>query len=277
MNPKPSVSQKPPRPRGRPKQTNLQKLRSACAFLAMQHASGLSGGALERRYISDTAPQRLVGGVRKPDAFLRYLRGEQVPRDENSDRSPVRWALEHHTAFVETYRSPLFELLQLGDALDDLVEFTRDLEAHRGISADLISLTLRRTALATKRRLHVPLWSTPKDVVALRHIAKPDALCLILIALKANVGRAHEHQCLAVCAEWLQEWTKQVNPHEDLRELMLQTLAEHLPSCRLFLNGGCRTFTVNLSDPCFATSPEDAMREVLLRACLKSPVKRPGF
>lgn len=234
----------------------------------MQHASGLSGGALERLYIGDIAPQRLGHGTRKPDAFIRYLKGKQVPRNESSTRSPVRWALENHAAFAEAYRSPLFELLQLGDTLDELVTFTRALEEHNRISTDLISRTMRKSTLARKRRLYVPLWSTPKDVLALRHIVKLDALCLILVALKASVGLAHERQGLAICSEWFQEWTSKLNPHEELQELMLQALAEHVPSCQLLVGGKWRTITVNLSDPCFAQSPGEAMREAHLKSLL---------
>lgn len=234
----------------------------------MQHASGLSGGALERLYIGYIAPQRLGHGTRKPDAFSRYLKVEQVPWGENSARSPVRWALEHHAAFAEAYRSPLFELLQLGDTRDELIAFTRALDEHNRISADLISQTMRKSTLAWKRRFYTPLWSTPKDVLALRRIVKLDALCLILVALKASASIAHERQALAICSEWLQEWSGKLNPHEKLRDLMLQTLAEHVPCCQFLMGDKWRTFKVDLSDPCFAQSPAEAMREAHLKLLL---------
>ncbi|WP_170146352.1 hypothetical protein [Paracidovorax anthurii] len=230
---------------------------------------------MERSYIADTTPHRLARGARKPDAFLRYLKGEQVPWGTAAVRSPVRWALEHHSAFVRTFQSPLFELLQLGDDRDALINFSRDLYAQGRVSVELIHRSMGKSKLAAKRKIYVSLWSNPKDVLAVRHTAEPDALCLILIALKANAGRNHEHQCLTVCAEWLQSWVEQIGPHENLVMLMLQTLAERLPECKpLVENNAWRTLRVDLADPCFSPSFEETMREALIKSLLTPPIAK---
>lgn len=223
----------------------------------MQRNSGLSWAALERSYIAETNPQRLERGTRKPDAFLRYVKGKQVPRERGSKDSPVRWALDRHPAFVRAYQSPLFELLQLDNDRDRLIEFSRDLLDRRRVADDVIYRTMRKSSLGVKKRLYVPLWSNPEEVVALRNVIEPDALCLILIALKAKANRAHEHHCLAICAEWLQAWAEQVRPYEDLVDLMLRVLAEGVPACAPLLgyDGKWRTLRVDSSDPCFHPSP----------------------
>lgn len=257
-------------------QTPLERLRSAWAFLEMQRASGLTWGALERRYIADTAPQRLERGVRKPDSFLRYIKGVQVPRGPSAVRSPVRWALEHHPAFALAYKSPLFELLRLSDRRNDLIDFARVIYDQSQVSDELLSCTIKKSERWARRRLYSPIWNHPRNVLGLRRKPEPDALCLILIALKANSGHVHENPCLRICAEWLQEWVKQTKPHENLVACMLQTLSECLPGCKALVEGGAwKTLKVDLADLCFEPSPEETMREALMKSLLKPPTSRP--
>jgi len=180
--------------------------------------------------------------------------------------------MENHPAFAKTYESPLFKLLKLGADPVALIDFSRDLYKEAGISSELLSKTMRKSHLVAKSRHPLPIWSEPRDVVNLRHIADADALCLILIALKANLGRAHETQCLAMCAEWLRAWVEQLEPHEDMVGYMLQTLTECLPACKSLTQADAwRTLKVDLADPCFTPSPGEAMLEALI----KSPPKPP--
>ncbi|PIF89387.1 hypothetical protein CLU86_0254 [Acidovorax sp. 62] len=262
----------PRRPRGRPKQTSLERLRPAWALLSMQRASGLSWGALERTYIAAVAPERLERGVRKPDAFLRYRKADQAPRGVTALHSPVRWALKHHPAFARTYESPLFELLTLGHDPDTLIQFSRDIHTLNRVTNELLSLTMPMKALISLHRFHGPLWKAPKSVVALRHVAEPDALCLILIALKANSGGANEQPCLAIAGEWLRNWIIKVEPHENLIECMLQTLAECVPETKALVQGDAwKTLALDLSSPCFLTSREELLIEGLRSLWLRTP------
>lgn len=262
----------PRRPRGRPKQTSLERLRPAWALLSMQRASGLSWGALERSYIAEVAPERLERGVRKPDAFLRYRKADQAPRGVTALHSPVRWALKHHPAFARTYESPLFELLTLGHDPDTLIQFSRDIHTQKRVTSDVLSLTMPPKDLIGLHRFHTPLWKAPKSVVALRHVAEPDALCLILISLKANSGSSNEHHCLAITAEWLRNWIIKVEPHEDLIVSLLQTLAECVPETRALVQGDAwKTVAVDLSSPCFLPSPEQQLIAGLRSLWLRTP------
>ena len=262
----------PGRPRGRPKQTSLERLRSAWAFLSMQRASGCSWSALERSYLAEVAPERLERGVRKPDSFLRYYKAKQVPRGVTTLHSPVSWALTHHPAFARTYDSPLFELLTLGCDPDTLIHFSRDIHTQKRITNEVLSLTMPTKALIGLHRFYAPLWKDPKSVVALRNVAEPEALCLILIALKANSGGVNEHHCLTITAEWLRNWIIKVVPHENLIACILQTLAECVPEAKALIKGDAwKTVAVDLSSSCFLPSREQELIKIIRSLWLRTP------
>lgn len=241
----------------------------------MQRANGESWGALERSYIEETAPHRLENGGCKTGAFLRYAKVQQVPRGPSASGSPIRWALDHHPAFAQIFDSPLFELQHLGDDQEALISFSRNLYFEGRVSPSLLSLSLRKIELAIKIRLAVPLWSRPEHVFRLREASEPDALCMILIAMKADRDSSNSHQYLPICAEWLQSWVKDSEPHEDLVALMLQTLAEWLPMCKaLGENNTWKYLRVDLAEPCFAPSPEELQREAFQNSLRESLIAK---
>jgi hypothetical protein len=253
-----------PRKRGQPKRPPLKSLRSALAFNALKLESGRTWTALECTYIQETAPHRLPS-PRKPHAFLRYAKGKRVPKGPNYRSSPVRWAIEASPAFERAYNSPLFELLMLDRDLEKLIEFTRSLYESKRIDDVLIDRTIGKAVAASRLRYAAPLWNSPKLVLPLRHLATPDALCLILVALMACSGRPNERQCLMICAEWLQHWCKTLVPHEHLKTLMLQVLTDHVPQLAEFFSStpDWNTLLVDLSDPCFAPDPLVELRDGL--------------
>lgn len=252
------------RSRGRPKRSTPESLRAALSFSVLKLVSGLSWTELERTYIRETNPARFRTMTRKPDAFLRYAKGRQVPRGRECEGSPVNWAVARYPNFSRWHTSPFFEALLLDEGRETLIQFTRDLWSQGRLCDDIIGQTMRKSALAAKRRLYVPIWSSPRDVVALRQVVDLDALCLILIALKANSGEPDERQCLLICAEWLQSWIEQSRPNEQLKNLMLQALGTSVPAlARLFAGSPpWSTLKVDLTDPSVVqTSP---IRTILL-------------
>lgn len=167
--------------------------------------------------------------------------------------------------FERAYNSPLFELLLLDRNLEKLIGFARGLYESRRIDDQLIDRTIGK-ADAASRLLHAaPLWNSPKLVLPLRHVATPDALCLILVALMACSGRPGERQCLLICAEWLQHWAKTFTPHEHLKTLILQVLSDHMPQLAKFFSESpdWETLRVDLDDPCFAPNPLAELRNGL--------------
>lgn len=251
------------RSRGRPKRSTLESLRVALAFNVLKQESGLSWVQLERAYIQDTNPVRFLTMVRKPDAFLRYAKGGQIPKGMGHEGSPVSWAAARYPIFGRWHASPFFDALLLNKEEETLIRFTRELWAQKRIRNEIIHMTMRKPALAVRLRLHVPIWSSPRSVVALRQVVDLDALCLILVALKANLGRPDERQCLLICAEWLQGWIEQSRPQEHLKKMMMQVLAAYVPAlARLFADSTpWDTLRVDLADPCFHSRwPEELTR-----------------
>lgn len=245
-----------PRKRGQPKRPPLKSLRAALAFNALKLESGKTWTALECTYIQETAPHRPLG-PRKPDAFLRYAKGKRVPKGPSYKHSPVRWAIKRSSTFERAYDSPLFQLLSLDRDPEKLAEFARDLYLSRRIDGELIDRTIEKADAASRLRHAAPLWNSPKLVLPLRHVATPDALCLILLALMACSGRPGERQCLLICAEWLRHWCKTFVPHEHLKTLILQVLSDHVPQLAEFFSASpdWETLLVDLNDPCFAPDP----------------------
>lgn len=242
------------------------------AYIAHSTSRGQESGPRNGDCVAETTYKDQHSGKRKLVAFLRYSKGRQVPRGTSATGGPLQWAMENHPAFAKTYESPLFKLLKLGADPVALIDFSRNLYKEAGVSSELLSKTMRKSHLMAKSHHLVPIWSEPRDVVKLRHIAEPDALCLILIALKANSGRTHETQCLAICAEWLRAWVEQLEPHEDLVGYMLQTLSECLPACKSLTQADAwKTLKVDLTDPCFMPSPGEAMLEALIKSPPKTP------
>lgn len=254
MDEQKAASPAPRRSRGRPKRSTIESLRAALAFSTLKAESGLSWSALERAYIQDTNPERFHMMVRKPDAFLRYVNGQQIPKGMEYEGSPVRWAAEHYPGFRRAYESPLFDALLLENDIETLSRFTRDvLWRQARLSRDVAHKTMRKVDLGIRLRFSMPVWYSPGDIVEIRSLVDLDALCLILISLKSNLNQPRERPCLLVCAEWLQAWIRLSQPNMKLKNLMLQALAEHIPAlARLFVSSPpWDTLKVDFTDECF--------------------------
>lgn len=254
----PTLTLAPRRSRGQPKRPPIKALRAALAFSALKHESGLSWPLLERSYIQEVNPSRLEKSARKPDAFLRYAKGKQVPKGATVIGSPVWWAMQRSQAFVRTYESPLFELLLLGDGEEGLATFSCGIYKRERVSQDVMRIAKCYSMLPSFCSWKVVLWDNAKAIEPLRYVADLDALVLILIALRASSGEPDEFQCLCICAEWLQGWVNAFEPNAHLKELMVANLALYIPSLAKRLQdpeGGWQTMRVDLADPCFADDP----------------------
>lgn len=226
----------PRRTRGRPNRSVLESLRVALAFNALKSISGMSWMELERTYIADTNPKRFETMIRKPDAFLRYANGEQLPRGAECEGSPIQWAKQRFPNFERIYNAPLFEVLPLSTEHEALTHFTNHiLWRENRINREICQKTPYKHTLSTRLRYQFPIWSTPRDVVTLKNCADLDALCLILVALKFNLKTEKENLCTLICAEWMQAWVVKTQPSMKVTALMLKVLGKYVPALdRLF-------------------------------------------
>ena len=219
----------------------------------LRQESGLSLTKLERRYIQDTDPERFATMTRKPDAFLRYSKGVQIPKSKTPQSSPVSWASSRYPVFKRWHSSAFFEAMSISEDREELINFTRELWARERIPKEIILKTMRKSELAPRLRHHAPIWGSPSTVVSIRHVVDLDALCLILLALKSNIGMTSERQCLLILAEWLQNWIEHLCPNEELQKMMMHVLVEHVPTLgKLFAEPlSWKTLKVDLTHDCF--------------------------
>lgn len=208
---------------------NLAKLRTALSFGAMARESGMSLRKLELAFIQDTWPERIIPGFRSPEAFKRYARGMRVAGGEGEIGSPVAWGLPLYEEFRHEYQSPFFELISLDENWDGIVQFSHHIFMRRmtwrGVPYNLpYAEGVVRIAFKSEA-----CWNKPDEVSALPSCSRLDALCLLLIAFRCNVGKAYEGHCARLCLEWLDRWLSKQEV-DLVRLLMIEVLSERVPA-----------------------------------------------
>lgn len=190
---------------------------------------------LEIEFIQDTRPERLIPGFRSPEAFKRYARGIQVPSGEEKIGSPVAWGLPLYEEFRCEYQSPFFELISLDKNWREIVQFSHRLFIRRmtwrGVPHNLSLVEgIVRTEFESEA-----CWNKPSEVIALPTCSRLDALCLLLIAFRCNIGTTDEGRCAHLCLEWFECWRRKQNGALVVR-LMIEVLAERVPGFRPYLS-----------------------------------------
>lgn len=255
-----STSQLQSRKRGRPRQTEFERLRTSLTFFSLKTISGLSWAALESSFLVDTCPDRLQRMERKPEDFLKYAKGTRSPRKQEIPGSPLAWALSRYPKVTQTYHSLVFAAIKVPYEQEDLIRLSIDLYRSNPAVREVIFADFdHRYPVGLGWRFKLPLGMYPRDVSELRLRPELDALCALLIALKTNVGTPAERQCALLVVEWAQSWVRTSIPPEHLIERLFAVLAEHMPPLREFFFGAPSWLDLraDLSLPCFQPCPVD--------------------
>lgn len=248
----------PPRERGRPKTTELERLRTSLTFFSMKTVSRLSLRKLERQYLSDCDPARLERLTEESDDFERYARGERSPRKREIPGSPLEWALAKYPSVARTYESLLFTAIQSSYEPEALTRLSLDLWKSNPLVPQVIFATFGGChPIESCLSLWLPIGICPIDIVGFSKRLELDALVALVIALKTNVGTPGEEQCALLVVEWVQNWTKSENPPTHLVSRLVRVLSEHVPELSQHFSG-LRPWTslrADINHPCFARWP----------------------
>ena len=223
-----------PRRRGRPNQTELQRLRTAMTFFSLKRESGLSLAKLERQYLSDCFPGRIERMEDDPDDFGKYSRGVRSPRNRDIERSPLHWALARYPAVIRTYDSLLFPAIESGYEFETLTDLSVDLWKSSTIPREMMFAAFRgvRPSDRSLPLFWFPIGVSPGDAITFLKCPELDALTALVIALKTNSGTPSEELCALLVVKWVQFWTEVKGPPPHLIKRLVGVLAEHLPAAR---------------------------------------------
>lgn len=257
----------PKRGRGRPPQDNIARLRAALTFTHLKRISGLDLPSLERHYLKQCAPVRYSSSLdTTPVGFLRYGRGDQVPRP-----AIYQWLAREWPEAFRVSVSPFFRILTIPSERDALTQFATELCYEGGMSYEIIRASLCKQAISTGLRYRSPVWLHPRDIARLADRQEIDALCLIVHCTKVNEGSPSELDCAKVAAAWLQTWCFGPHVHESAAKLLITVLREKVAGLRTILAEGSewQSMSIDLNESCYK-QPTNTYLQFL-------KMNRPGF
>ncbi|MBB6559267.1 hypothetical protein HNP48_001934 [Acidovorax soli] len=205
---------------GRHKTPSGERLRAALAFRALRQDTGLSYYQLSKSYLRETDPKKYEEMLRVPNRFRRYSRGETPKSREGRDR--LTWSMKRSDLFRSTYESPLFVLLQMKGDSRALKRFS--LKAQ---SSHLIARSVRPLS-------RWAVFGIPGELENLTACTHIDALCLLLLCFRMQVGKEDESMCAIACVDWFRAWSKAMQDRE-IELLMLNALTDHVPQLSPYL------------------------------------------
>jgi len=172
---------------------------------------------------------------RGPDNFRKYATGNQIPRQVSQKFGVIPWALGSD-AFSRPYNSPFFDLMCLPDGWPNINEFSFDIFLSGRIRDSEVPHSMPHLRGTISPIFGLPCWGELTHVVELPSCTILDALGLLLIAFRCNLGHSDEDSCARLCLDWLENWGREVQ-RPKIERLMIEVLAQRVPSLSKHLSG----------------------------------------